>query len=193
MTLADYLTIPRDDRHTLLLYGDMIEIDRPGAKRDRASKYLGLLLDRWIRSLKEGSVHFGIDIVLDSDKALVHAPDLSFVTTPDKRRFKGGRLFGPAELCVDIVDGSQRGFVLSRKFADYQRYGVRWYWRWHLDRNPSLFEECHLVNGRFECRSEIVDDQWFEPGLIPGLVFRLPPLLDGDLKAAVKGKAKRLM
>jgi len=25
------------------------------------------------------------------------------------------------------------------------------------------------------------------------LVFRLPPLLEGDLKAAVKGKAKKLM
>jgi hypothetical protein len=193
MTLADYLTIPRDDRHMLLLYGNMTELDRPGAKRDRASKYLGLLLDRWIRRLKEGSVHFGIDIVLDTDKALVYAPDLSFVTTPNKCKFRGGRLFGPAELCVDIVDGSQRGFVLNRKFADYQRYGVHWYWRWHLDRNPSFFEECHLVNGRFECRSEIVDDQWFEPGLFPGLVFRLPPLLEGDLKTAVKGKAKKLM
>src|SRR6266849_4490679 len=106
MTLADYLTIPRDDRHTLLLYGNVTELDRPGAKRDRASKYLGLLLDRWIRRLKEGSVHIGIDIVLDTDKALVHAPDLSFVTTPDKRRFKGGGLIGPAELCVAIVDGS---------------------------------------------------------------------------------------
>jgi hypothetical protein len=49
------------------------------------------------------------------------------------------------------------------------------------------------VNGRYECRSEIVGDQWFEPGLFPGLVFRLPQLLEGDLKAAVKGKAKKLM
>jgi hypothetical protein len=62
-----------------------------------------------------------------------------------------------------------------------------------LNSSPPILEECQLVNGRYGCRSEIVGAQWFEPGLFPGLVFRLPQLLAGDLKAAVKGKAKKLM
>ncbi len=89
--------------------------------------------------------------------------------------------------------GSQPDYVACRKFADYQRYGVPWYWSWYLNSSPPILEEYQLVNGRYECRSEIVGDQWFEPGVFPGLVFRLPQLLEGDLKAAVKGKAKKLM
>ena len=89
--------------------------------------------------------------------------------------------------------GSNPDFVACRKFADYQRYGVPWYWIINpLAESPTI-EEQQLVDGRYECRSEIAGEQWFEPGLFPGLVFRLPQLLKGDLKAAVKGKAKKLM
>ena len=49
------------------------------------------------------------------------------------------------------------------------------------------------MNGTYVTRSEIAGDEWFEPGVFPRLVFRLPQLLKGDLKAAVKGKAKKLM
>ena len=100
-------------------------------------------------------------------------------------------MVGAADLCIDIIDPSDRSFVLSRQFTDYERYGITWYWM--LDPRQQRLDEYELMNGKYECRSEIVGDEWFEPGLFPGLVFRLPPLLEGDLKAAVKGKAKRLM
>src|SRR5206468_2703044 len=113
--------------------------------------------------------------------------------TRNRRRFRAGRLNGPACLCVDVVRGTNPDFVACRRFADYQCYGVPWYWTIYPDREPTLLEECGLARGRYECRSEIAGEQWFEPGLFPGLVFRLPQLLAGDLKAAVKGKAKKLM
>jgi hypothetical protein len=152
-----------------------------------------VLLDRWIRHGDKGGLYFGAGMLLDREKALVHVPDLAFVATPRKRRFKSGWLFGVADLCVQIVKGPQPDFIACRRFADYQRYGVPWFWSWYIDRSPTLLEECQLVNGRYQCRTEIVGAEWFEPGLFPGLVFRLPQLLEGDLKGAVKGKAKKLI
>jgi hypothetical protein len=124
MTLNDYVAIPRDDRHTLLLYGNMIEVPRPGAKRNHALNYLGVMLDRWIRHCTKGDLCFGIDMVLDEAKVLVHAPDLLFLAAAHKRRFKKGRLHGPADLCIDIFEGPQPNYVACRKYADYQCYGV---------------------------------------------------------------------
>lgn len=193
MTVGEYNAIPRGDERTLLLYGRIMVLPRPSARPKHALNNLSVMLDRWIARETEGCLGFGIDMVLDCERALVHAPDLSYISGPHKRRLKNGRLLGPADLCVDIIDETQSRFVMNRRFADYQRYGVPWYWAWHVDRSPAVLEECRLLNGRYECRSEIAGAQWFEPGLFPGLIFRLPQLLEGDLKAAVKGKAKKLM
>ncbi len=77
-----------------------------------------------------------------------------------------------------------------RKFTDYERYGIPWYWIIDPNSDRPTLAEHQLLNGRYECRSEMAGEQWFEPGLFPGLVFRLPQLLKGDLKAAVREKQK---
>lgn len=102
-------------------------------------------------------------------------------------------MLGPADLCVEILSASDRPKIRGRKFSDYERYGVSWYWTIEPDPDRPVLEEYQLVNDRFDCRTEVSGDVWFEPGLFPGLQFKLPPLLQGDLKAAVKGKAKKLM
>ena len=191
MTTREYLLIPPDKRYTLLLYGNMLVLPRPGVDHNDARHQLGVMLDRWIVHHKLGAFCFNIDMVLDKKRALVHAPDLLFVSKAHQRRLTEERMVGAADLCIDIIDPSDRSFVLSRQFTDYERYGITWYWM--LDPRQQRLDEYELMNGKYECRSEIVGDEWFEPGLFPGLVFRLPPLLAGDLKAALKGKAKRLM
>lgn len=193
MTVDEYLAIPPSDQRTMLLYGTVQTLPSLGARQSVALHCLGLMLDRWIRGHGHGELHFGINMVLDCRKGLVHAPDLMFVSPRNKCRLRAGRVNGPASLCVDVARGTNPDFVACRRFADYQRYGVAWHWSVRPDRDQVLLEECQLVRGRYECRSEIARDQWFEPGVFPGLVFRLPPLLKGDLKAAVRGKAKKLM
>jgi hypothetical protein len=62
------------------------------------------------------------------------------------------------------------------------------------DPKSPRIEEHELVDGKYVSRAEVVGDEWFKPGLFPGLVFRLPPMIAGeDLKLAVKGKAKKLV
>jgi len=154
---------------------------------------LGEILRRWIRHLKLGMLFFDNDLIMDEAKALVYAPDLMFLATEHLEQYHDELVYGPVDLAIEILSPSERPYLQRRKYNDYERYGIPWYWIINpLAESPTL-EEHQLIDGRYECRSEIAGEQWFEPGLFPGLAFRLPQLLKGDLKAAVKGKAKKLM
>jgi Uma2 family endonuclease len=194
MTVEQYMALPTEEYpNTLLIYGEMIAMPRPKPKHNRTMHYLGDMVDRWVRHLQLGLVFYDNDLILDGENALVYAPDLMFLANAHLNQYRDERVYGAVDLAVEILSPSERPFLQKRKFTDYERYGIPWYWVIDpLGETPTL-EEHQLVDGRYECLSEIAGDDWFEPGLFPGLVFRLPPLLEGDLKGAVKGKAKRLM
>jgi Uma2 family endonuclease len=194
MTTREYLALPPDEHcHTELIYGEMMVVPKLKPKHNRAAFYLGQVVDRWVCHFKLGMMFFHSDMILDENKALVYAPNLLFLLKENENRYRDELIFGPVDLCVEILPSSERLFRQNRKYTDYERYGIPWYWIIDPNGAQPTLEEHQLVQGRFECRTEIVGDQWFEPGLFPGLIFRLPPLLKGDLKAAVKGKGKKLM
>jgi Uma2 family endonuclease len=193
MSLQKYLAGPPDEFKAELIYGEKIVSPSPTADHQDAILELAQLLKRWTRLHDLGRVSHDLDMVLDELKDLAYRPDILFVAKEHAERWKAGRVFGPADLCVEVLSPSDRPRVRNRKYADYESYGVAWYWVIDPNRADPLLEEHELVEGRFVCRTEVVGDTWFEPGLFPGLYLRLPPLLTGDLKAAVKGKAKKLV
>jgi Uma2 family endonuclease len=166
---------------------------KPREKHNRLLHNLGEMLRRWVRHMKLGQICFDIDMILDDENDLVYAPDLMFLSTLHQDRLKDGRIFGLADVSIEILSPTERRARQGRKFADYEAYGIPWYWIIEANDEKPTLEEHQLLKGRCQCRTEVVGAQWFAPGVFPGLVFRLPPLLDGDLKAAVKGKAKRFM
>jgi len=194
MTTREYLALPPDeDCRRELIYGEMMVMPRPREKHNRLLHNLGEMLRRWIRHVKLGEICFDIDMILDEENDLIYAPDLMFLSTVHNNRLRDGRIFGFPDLAIEILSPTERLARQGRKYADYQGYGIPWYWIIDPNAEQPALEEHQLVEGRYEIRSDIVGAQWFAPGLFPGLTFRLPPLLEGDLKAAVKGKAKRLM
>jgi Uma2 family endonuclease len=194
MTAREYLALPESENcETLLIYGEMIVMPQPKPKHNWVLHHLGHILDRWVRQFKLGKVFFDNDMILDEENALVYAPDLMFLSKENAENYRDELVYGPVDLAVEILSPSERPFLQKRKFTDYERYAIPWYWVIDPNAERPTLEEHQLVNGRYQCRSEIVGEEWFEPGLFPGLVFRLSPLLEGDFKAAVKGKAKRLM
>ncbi|MBI1831885.1 MAG: Uma2 family endonuclease [Planctomycetes bacterium] len=194
MTTRQYFALgPTKDCETLLIYGELIVMPRPKPKHNRANHYLSDLVDRWVRHLQLGLVFFDNDLILDEENALVYAPDMMFLTKEHLDQYRDELVFGPVDLAVEILSPSNRPYLQERKFADYERYGIPWYWVVDPNTEAPTLREHQLVDAKYVCRNEITGDQWFEPGLFPGLVFRLPQLLKGDLKAAVKGKAKKLM
>lgn len=194
MTVQEYLALPPDEhRRTELVYGDMIIMPRPEADHNDHLNDLGQMLKRWVRYLSLGRICFDIDMILDQVNGLVYAPDLLFLAAERLHLLKKGKLYGPADLAIEILSPSERKAMQMRKHADYERYGIPWFWILDPNAEEPTLTEYERVDGIYKCRSEIVGAQWFEPGLFPGLTFRLPQLLAGDLKAAVKGKAKKLM
>jgi Uma2 family endonuclease len=194
MTTEEYLALPTDDERSELIYGEVVV--SPGAtwEHNDVIYYIRHLVGRWVQHFKLGKICFDVDMVLDVAKALIYRPDLLFLITEHLARRKRGRVFGAADLCVEVLSPSDRPWLQNRKFADYESYGVSWYWIIRPDPQSPGIEEHELVGGKYVCRAEVSGDEWFKPGLFPGLIFRLAALIGGeDLKAAVKGKAKRLV
>jgi Uma2 family endonuclease len=194
MTTAEYLALPSGGRYTELIYGEIVMSPTPAFGHQVLVYCLVDLLTRWTRRNQLGSVTFHLDMVLDIRKALVRAPDIVFLAAANEGRLRRGRIYGPADLCVEVLSPSDRPILQKRRFADYERYGVPWYWIVRPGGTSPSIEEYELVDGKYHCRSEISGDAWFTPGLFPGLTFRLPPMIAGeDLKTAVKGKARKLV
>src|ERR1043165_8745376 len=192
MTTREYLALPPDEHcETLLIYGEMIVMPKPRPKHNKGIFYLGQVVDRWVCHFDLGITFFDNDLILDEENALVYAPDLMFLTKEHADHYRDEKVFGPVDLNVEMLSPSERPFLQQRKFADYESYGIPWYWTIDPLGEQPILREHELVDGIYQCRSEIVGEQWFEPGLFPGLVFRLPQVLAGDLKAGVKGKGKK--
>lgn len=194
MTTAEYLALPTDDTRTELIYGEVVMSPSPAFEHNVLIYCLVHVLMRWTQRYKLGKVGFGVDMVLDIRKALIYAPDIVFLAAANVARLRRGRIYGPADLCVEVLSPSDRPSIQNRRFADYERYSVPWYWVIRPDGKTPSIEENELVDGKYRCRSEITRNAWFTPGVFPGLTFRLPPMSTGqDLKTAVKGKAKKLV
>jgi Uma2 family endonuclease len=194
MTVREYFKLPIDAPfQTLLVYGELITMPKPKPLHNRAILFLGNLLHQWAFHHDLGMVFMDNDLILDEVDALVYAPDLMFLLKANLSQYHDETLYAPVDLAVEILSPSERPFLQERKFADYEAYEIPWYWVIDPDPAEPTIREHQLVKGKYICRNEISGDQWFEPGLFPGLTFRLPQLLAGDLKAAVKGKAKKLM
>jgi Uma2 family endonuclease len=190
MTLEEYLSGPADERKAELIYGDYVVCASPSDLHQDVQINVAWLLRVWARAHDLGRVSHDLDMVLDDLKNLAYRPDVLFVARAHEARWQRKRVFGPADLCVEILSPSDKPHVQRRKFADYERYGVAWYWI--LDPDKGTLEENELAGESFRCRTEVEGEAWFEPGLFPGLRFRLPQLIAGDLKAAVQGAAEAL-
>jgi Uma2 family endonuclease len=194
MTTEEYLAQPTDDERSELIYGELVVSPSAAWEHNDLIYYFRDLLGRWTAHYKLGKVCFDLDMVLDVVRALIYRPDLVFLSAEHTARRKRGRVFGAADLCVEVLSPSDRPWIQNRKFADYEKYGVSWYWIIRPDPKLPSIEEHELVDGKYILRTEAVGDDWFKPALFPGLALCLAPMIAGEpLKAAVKGKAKRLV
>ncbi|GBD37061.1 hypothetical protein HRbin36_02191 [bacterium HR36] len=193
-SVEQYLALPEDDEKTELIDGVLVVSPSAGFWHQDIAHRLLHVLERWVRANDLGQVWFDLDMVLDEKRGIVYRPDLVYLSTAHLNRLQRERIFGPADLCVEIVSLSDKPHVLLRKHQDYARYGVGWYWEIHRREGDWQLLEYELGQAQeYVLRQEVTGQEWFEPGLFAGLIFRLGPLADGDYKKAVKGKARRLI
>ncbi|MDW7995726.1 MAG: Uma2 family endonuclease [Gemmatales bacterium] len=193
MTLAQYLTDTSDERKLELLDGEVVVSPRPRAEHQQFEYYLEHVLSRWVVAHDLGEVWHEIDMILDPDKPLTYVPDIVFLAKEHAERLRDGRLYGPADLCIEIESPSDRPRVLRRKYRDYAQYGVRWYWLIRLTEAGPFVEENENTGSEFTVCQEVEAGEWFRPKAFPGLEVNLAVLATGEFKPAVRGKAKRLV
>jgi len=193
-SVEQYLALPEDDEKSELIDGVLVVSPSAGFWHQDLCGELLFLLKRWVRAHGLGQIWFDLDMVLDEKRGIVYRPDLVYLSKAHLNRLRRERIFGPADLCVEIISTSDKPQVLLRKHQDYARYGVRWYWEIHRREADWQLLEYELGQAQeYVLRQEVSGQEWFEPGLFAGLIFRLGPLAEGDFKQAVKGKVRRLI
>ncbi len=188
-----YFKLPVTGPRTELVFGEVIEMPAPSISHNDLLHDLGHILSRWVRHHTLGRICFDNDLVLDESAALVYRPDLQYLTVEQCSQIRNGRVYGCPELLIEILSPSDYPRHLARKLDHYRDHGIRWVWLFHHeDPNPRI-QELELLEGKFQERSVAAADEWFEPAVFPGLRLKLRPLLAGDQKSAVQGKASDLI
>ncbi|GBD36406.1 hypothetical protein HRbin36_01530 [bacterium HR36] len=195
VTLGEWLACPEDDRFMELIDGVLYVSPSPASWHQSLSYRILRVLDAWVERHQLGMLWYDLDMILQVEPAIVYRPDVVYLAQEHAERCREGRIYGPADLSVEILSPSDRPAVILRKHQDYARFGVPWYWE--ISGGPSgdwrIVEYKLEASKLYEVVQERAGDAWFEPGVFPGLIFRLDKLAAGQFKAAVKGKAKRLV
>ena len=69
-----------------------------------------------------------LDVVLDTERALILQPDVLFISTP-RLSIVREQVWGPPDLVAEVLSPGTEGRDRGEKFEWYRQYGVREYWR----------------------------------------------------------------
>ena len=86
-----------------------------------------------------------------------------------------GEIVGVPDLTVEVVSAKGGWRDRVRKFDEYQKAGVEWYWL--IDAEDLSVEEYHLKEGQYVRTASIAPGAVFRPGLFAGLEISLSALL----------------
>lgn len=175
ITAEEYLAMPEEDGpKTELIDGELVMAPRPLGEHQQIVYRLAARLDEWVRPRRLGAVFQDLDVILDEH--LVYAPDVVFLSIEHKDRYRRGRIFGPPDLVVEIISPGTVRSDRVRKFRDYLRYNVKWYWI--MEQEGPVLEEYEAVEGVYMRRATVERDEPFSPLVFPGLTFTLKPLTE---------------
>ena len=172
ITAEEYLAMPEDEFKAELIDGEIVMSPRASGEHQQFTFRLAARLDDWVRSRRLGEVFQDVDVNLDEQ--LVYAPDVVFLSVEHKDRYRRGRLYGPPDLAVEIISPGSVQMDRVKKFRDYLRHGVRWYWI--MEQTGPVLEEYEAVDGVYVRRATVEGDEPFSPLALPGLTFALKPL-----------------
>lgn len=128
VTVAEYLDGPESLRRRELVFGIVREPPAPRFGHQAVLTRLTALLDAHVRERSLGRVCVApVDVVLDSDAALVVQPDVVFIAT-DRLALVRERIWGAPDLVVEVLSPGTARRDRTTKLAWYRRYDVRECW-----------------------------------------------------------------
>ena len=126
-----YLKMPESNRPAELVYGYVREPPAPTWGHQSRVGQLFLLLKQHVDGQGRGEVCMApLDVVLDSDAALVVQPDVMFIAR-ERLSIIRNQVWGAPDLVVEVASPSTEYRDRTLKLDWYVRYGVRECWIVH--------------------------------------------------------------
>ena len=177
MTTQEYLPTPETVLPRELAYGVLRVADAPCASHQRVVVELLLALAPHVRERGLGEVlPAPIDVILDSDRALVVQPDIVFVSR-GRLQLIGEQIAGAPDLVVEVLSPHPRIGQLEERIGWFARYGVRECWLANLAARsiavlglgPEGVRERKLYEERSPVQSSVLPDLVLTPMEIFGI------------------------
>jgi Uma2 family endonuclease len=131
MTTEEYLAMPETLVPAELAYGVLRVAGAPLVRHQAAVRDLFLVLHEHVRARRLGEVWLSpLDVILDSDRALVVQPDLLFVSN-ERRHIVQDRVRGAPDVVIEILSPNPRVGVLNEHLGWFAEYNVRECWVVH--------------------------------------------------------------
>ncbi len=128
LTLEAYLAGEETMRPQELEYGVLREPPAPGFHHQIVVGRIYERLERHVHRYKAGLMVLSpVDVILDTERALVVQPDLVFVST-DRLPICTDRIWGAPDLTVEVLSTTNRRHDREVKVEWYREYGVRECW-----------------------------------------------------------------
>lgn len=179
MTKEEFKQLPEGPPYYEFEYGEVIKVPSPHPKHNDLVIVLGAFLRQHTRERRLGLVFCDVDVDLTPE--LTYAPDVLFIRQERASIYneETGEIIGTPDLCVEIVSpkGASRDRV--KKFNEYGKAGVEWYWL--IDLGTFAVEEYHLENGRYVRAGGAETGETFRPQLFPDLDINLQNLIESNL------------
>jgi Uma2 family endonuclease len=131
MTLAEYQATPTTVRPQELIYGALRAADAPLVNHQRVVFRLARAMQAHVEAAALGEVFVApIDVILDTDRALVLQPDLLFVSR-ERDEIVHDRIYGAPDLVVEVLSPNPRIGKLDERINWFAEYGAREIWIYH--------------------------------------------------------------
>lgn len=154
--------------------GAVIKMTPVTAAHDRLTAYFRLLLEAYFAMRPVGQVRSAPFVMRLDAVGAMREPDLQVILRTNPDELTDTTMFGPADICLEIVSDESIARDYGDKFEEYEKAGVREYWI--VD---PLRQECRFLRiqpgGRY---ATILPDQTghYRTLALPGLALHIPTL-----------------
>ena len=161
-----------------LRFGMLHVAESPGPRHQSAVASLFLALDAHVRSRRMGRVWLSpLDVVLNSEHALIVQPDLMFISTGNENIVQDrGR--GAPDLIIEVLSPNARIGNVEERVVWFARFGVRECWLVHLDRRDVTV--ITYASGRIATRTVFGWRRSIASSVLPNFTLSLDDMLEPE-------------
>jgi Uma2 family endonuclease len=175
MTLQEYFATPETVKPQELIFGEMRVAESPTTQHQEVVGRLFLELHRHVVRGERGTVWLApLDVVLDTQRALVVQPDL-FVILDDGAAVVRDRIYGAPDVVIEVLSPKPRIGDIGERVGWFRDYGARECWL--VDQLRRQIEVLEFRAGVIGSRNAFGTRESIVSGALPALHLHVSSVL----------------